>query len=278
MRNFIKAILLMALLSIPAFASAGFLEDKLIPKEESAFAKDYLQHVHDNDFAYVKSKLDPELLPTVTDDNLLRISAYFPGGEILSTELIGSQVNIINGVWTGNFTVEYHTKYGWAVGFVALKRIDTQLIVTAFSVHKANGSQEELNRFTLSGKSVLHYLVLIATVCVPLFILVTLITCIKTPIPKRKWLWIVFIILSIGAIQMNWTSGEYRLNLLQFQLFGAALMTISKYAPCVLTAGFPLGAILFWFWRPKYVAAAKVLKQAEVSEKLSEKLSEQVIT
>ncbi len=266
MRNFIKTILLVALFSISALASAGFLDDKLIPKEESAFARDYLQHVHDNDFSYVKSKIDPALLPEVTDDNLLRISAYFPGGEILSTELIGSHVNIINGVWTGNFTFEYHTNYGWAIGFVALKRIDAQLIVTAFSVHQASGSQEELNRFTLTGKSVLHYLVLIATVCIPLFILVTLIACIRTSIPKRKWLWIVFIILSIGAIQMNWTSGEYLLQLLRFQLFGAALVTVSKYSPCVLTAGFPLGAILFWFWRPKYVAAAKALKQAEASE------------
>jgi len=266
MRNFFKAIFLLAILSISAFASAGFLEDKLMPKEESDFAKDYLQHVHDNDFSYVKSKLDPELLPTVTDDNLQRIGAYFPGGEILSTELIGSHVNIINDTWTGNFTFEYHAKHGWAIGFVALKRIDGQLIVTAFSVHQASASQEELNRFTFSGKSAMHYLVLIATIGIPLFILVTLIACIKTPIPERKWLWIAFIILSIGAIQMNWTSGEYLLQLMRFQLFGAAFMSMSKYAPCVLTAGFPLGAILFWFWRPKYVAAAKALKQAETSE------------
>ncbi|EAU55600.1 hypothetical protein SPV1_01592 [Mariprofundus ferrooxydans PV-1] len=250
----LTSILIAAVLMLIAGCSYQDMADNLIPKQESAFAKDYLHRLQTRDFESIKKYIDPSIEAQVTDNKLLEAAKYFPSGNLLSTELIGSQVNVVNGNWQGNFSFEYHFSDGWALANVVLKKSDDNLSVIGFNVYRTKASQKELNKFTLGGKSALHYFVLALAVLAPLFILVTTYFCIRTPIPKRKWLWVVFVLVGIGSISINWSTGQFGIQPLSIKLFSASAFEAGPFAPWIISASIPLGAIIFWFKRKRFIA------------------------
>jgi hypothetical protein len=242
------------------------LSERFIPKEESGFAEDYLSKLRERDFTYVKSILSPELDAQVTDELLEKMAAYFREGEPLSVKIIGSQVNVLNGQWQGNFTFEYQFESGWNLANAALKKTDSGYQVIGVNVYQTEASQKELNAFGLSSKSGLQYLVLCLAVSVPLFILFTLIVCIRTPIQQKKWLWIIFVLLGFGAIQVNWTNGAYAFQLISVHLFGASATAAGPAAPWILSASAPLGAIVFWLRRKSLIERANKSSQRDAGD------------
>jgi hypothetical protein len=249
-------------------AKADLSDSLLVPQEEMKFAKDYLEKIRTRNFDYALSHIDTELSEQVSDEKLEEIAAYFPTGQLLSTELIGSQVNTFNDTWEGNFSFEYEFQSGWSVANVVLKRVDSITTVIGFNVYRTSASQKELNEFVLPGKTIQHYLVLVLACIVPVFIVITLIYCVKTPMLKRKWLWVLFVVGGIGTISINWTTGLYEFKILQYQLLGVGATAVGEYAPWMITAGFPLGAIVFWFKRNSFIEQGKANKsiQQDASE------------
>lgn len=256
MKN-LKIILTSILLLLTTACSYQDMADKLIPKKESQFAKEYLLRLQQRDYEHIKKYIDPSIESQVTDEKLVEITEYFPTGALLSTELIGSQVNVFNSQWQGNFSFEYQFSGGWALANVVLKKSDDALSVVGFNVYRTEASQRELNHFSLYGKSLLQYLILIVAVIALIFILVTTYFCIKTPIQKRKWLWVIFILVGIGSISVNWTTGQYGIQLLSIKLFSASAMASGPFAPWIISASIPLGAILFWFKRKGFIETGK---------------------
>src|SRR6185295_10348348 len=91
-------------------------------------------------------------------------------------------------------------------------------------------------------------LFLAATIAVGAFTIGTAIFCWLSPIPRRKWLWRIFVLLAFGTLSLNWTTGEIRYQLVYLLLLGAGF---SKpfYGPALLNIGLPVGALLFWWQR-----------------------------
>ena len=226
----------------------------LIPEAESEFAKDYISKLKNRDFEYVVSKFSPELLPQVTDELLEGMANRFRPGDPVSVQIIGSEVVESNAEWTGNFTIEYGYESGWNVASVALRRADDGYEVFGVYVYRTEQSQSEINAFGLSAKTPLQYFVLLLAVTTAAFIIFTLVTCIRTPIPGRKWLWVIFIVFGVGMIQVNWTTGDPSFQILTIKLFGASAVKAGPAAPWTVSASIPLGAIMFWFRRKKYIS------------------------
>jgi hypothetical protein len=233
------------------------MAEKLIPKEESRFAQDYLEKLQRKDLGYVKRHFDRSIKDQVTDEKLLEIANYFPRGELIKTQIIGSQVNVFNSEWQGNFSFEYQFSDGWALANVVLKKSGEALSVVGFNVYRTKTSQKELNRFIFTGKSVLQYLILVMAVAAPLIILVTMYFCFRTPIHKRKWLWILFILVGVGSVSVNWTTGQIGLQLLSLNLLSASAMAAGPYSPWIISASIPIGAIVFWFKRKGFIEASR---------------------
>lgn len=257
-------LLTFALLSLfmPA-CSYDEISESFIPKEESSFAKDYLARLRAQEYDYVKSMLSPEIASQVNDELLEKMANHFRPGEPKSVKIIGSHVNIHNGQWRGNFTFEYEFESGWNLANTALKKVGNGYEVIGLNVYQTAASQKEINAFNLSSKSVTQYSVFILAIAVPIFILCTLIVCIRTPIPRKKWLWIVFILFGIGAIQVNWTNGAYGFQLISFQLFGASAISAGPGAPYVLSVSVPLGALIFWLKRKKFILESSLTEKPE---------------
>ena len=229
------------------------MTDKLVPKEEANFAEEYLKKLKAKDFDYVKSKMSTEILAQANDDLLLEMSNYFRKGELLSTEIIDSEVKLQNGKWQGNFSFEYHFSDGWNIANATLRKVDGNYEVIGLNVYQTILSQKELRTFTLKNKSILQYLILLLSIIIPVFIIITAYYCARTPIPKRKWLWLLFVLLGISTVQVNWATGDIGFQLLSAHILGISFMSSNPYAPYVISASFPLGAIIFWFRRKRFI-------------------------
>jgi len=268
MKIMLKILLIIPILIITG-CSSEFLKEKIVPKVESEFAKVYLNNLQNKNFNYIKQYIDPIIKKDANDEKLLEIADYFPTGELLSTELIGSKVSLFNDNWRGTFTFEYQFSNGWAVANVTLKRNDKDLSVIGFHVYQRDTSQKEINQFTLANKSVLQYTVLTLGIVIIFFTLITLYFCIKTPMQKKKWLWILFILTGIGSLGVNWTTGEYGTQFLSINLFASSAASSGPHSPWIFSISIPLGAILFWIKRKNFIEKTEN-KNTLLEEELSD--------
>lgn len=265
-----KIMLLLLCLFTSIVSRADYSDSILVPKQEMGFAKEYLQAFLDQDFDFILENSDQAITGKLTKQSLLETRNLFPLSQVISAKLIGSNVHMTDDTWQGTFNFEYEFKSEavtelkpeWAVFTIRVVKEDSKLRTLAYRFTRTIASQAEINGFELVGKSALYYLVLAATVLVFLFILVTLVVCIKTPIPRRKWIWVLFVLGGIGTFSLNWTTGAYTLKLIELRLFGVGFGASSEYSPWMISVSFPLGAIIFWLMRASFIRQTQQ-KQAQ---------------
>ena len=125
---------------------------------------------------------------------------------------------------TGNkmstYNLGYEYDYGnlWVYYTFQIIEIENNLSISSFNMERSNQSLSSIHQFEIKGKSLAHFLWLGISILVTLFILITLVFAIKTPL-KKKWVWILFILFGIGAASLNWTTGEFEIKILTIKLF-----------------------------------------------------------
>lgn len=133
-----------------------------------------------------------------------------------------------------------------------MKRQSGKLMLEGVNILPAADSVQHLNAMTLTGKTPVHYAFVTAAVLLALFTAVSAFVCATTPIPRRRWLWIVFVLLGFGTLSLNWTTGEIGYQIVTAHLFATGFLK-PLYGPMVLDIAFPLGAIIFWFKRRGWI-------------------------
>lgn len=237
--------------------------NKMAPSEDVALAQNYINQLRDNKYDLIERDLDPTLkLPNI-HETLVRMAALIPAQQPISVKVVGVNVNNIsmNGKTTSNtnITFEYQFPRKWLLANVATQKKDGGFSIIGFNITPIADSLENINRFTLTGKNALQYGVLSLAIIFPLFILYALVICIRTKIEKRKWLWIIFVLFGIGQLAVNWTTGQWSLDPLQFQLFGAGAFS-PLFGAWTLSVSLPVGAIVFLLRRKKLMEAHSAAK------------------
>ena len=92
----------------------------------------------------------------------------------------------------------------------------------------------------------MQYAILCAAIGAALISLYALVLCIRTKLPGRKWPWVVFILLGIGKVWVNWKTGEQGVTPLSVQLFSASSFSAMYW---IVSASVPLGALAFLIYR-----------------------------
>lgn len=254
----IKLILICCVLFLGLGCSQEELMEKLIPKEEVEFSKRYLTLFQARDFEAIEKSLNPQLKNENLPSQLAQVAQFFPPDPPKSIEVVGSHTFSSGDKWQANLTFQYEFPSSWLLANVNLERIGSgELVVNGINVNPLHDSLANINKFSLSDKSAIHYIILLTAIILPIFIVFTLFACIRTPIRKRKWLWVVFVSLGFIQVSINWTSGEIGLNPLYFQLFGAGMVAAGKFAPWILSVSAPVGAILFWIKREKLISDSR---------------------
>lgn len=225
---------------------------KFAPSEESAVAERYLDDIRDGRFSEVLKHIAPQnrgefvkVLPA--------LRALVPHEPRKSVKIVGSRTVHQPDSVVYALTYEYEYSHTWLIKQIVLQRVGRDLTITGIHFTPLTDSIEHVNRFTLTGKGALHFGFLLAALSILLFIAWTAIVCWRTKMPKRKWLWMIFVLLGFGSLTLNWTSGEIAYQLIAFVLFGVGFHQ-ELYGPVLLQVGFPVGAIFFWLRRRKWLA------------------------
>ena len=225
----------------------------IAPADDEEFATQYLEILREGDLEKAKSLLDPQFVREGIDSKLDAVASFLRQGESASFELVGCNVSSGPDRRRTNLTYQCELTDSWLIASVVVDTVKGKKRIAGIHVKPIAQPLGKLNAFTLSGKGAGHYVMLFLAVGIPVFILCTLVVCIRTKMRKRKWLWIIFILLGIGKVGLNWTTGGIVFNLLSFhvQLMGASVVKQGPYAPWILSVSVPLGAILFAIRRKK---------------------------
>jgi hypothetical protein len=113
-----------------------------------------------------------------------------------------------------------------------------------------------VNRFTLSGRGAAQYTILALAVLAPLLSLYALVLCVRTKMRRTKWLWLVLVLMGIGKIVVNWTTGQVFFTPIAFQLPPAGANAV-LYGPWQVYVSLPVGAIVFLALRSKLAVPAQ---------------------
>ncbi len=234
------------------------LAKKATTEDENRIVQEVISAIQTEDF----SKLNPILGPSIAGENLKKglptIRPYFQHGAVQSAEPIGHFQNSNAQITVGqNPTRMTRTALTYEVKFadgyfnflaVTIDEKDGSKSIAGINVQDGPSTVEN-SKFSFLGKSPMHYLFLILTIGIPLLVLYAAILCFKMK-PRRRWLWIIFIVWTFGTISMNWTTGHISITPLRSLIFGGGF-TAPELQPPVFFIGLPVGAIVFLLRRKK---------------------------
>ncbi len=206
-----------------------------------------------HDFDAIEAKLDPKLKDAALRGNLKQIADIFPPEKPKDIKVVGANTVSTSSSSQFNLTFQYEYTDKWLLANVMLEKTGNVLVVKAVHVEPLRDSLENINRFTFDGKGVAHYAVFLAAILIPVLIVVSLVLCMRTPIPKRKWLWVLFVLCGVVQFSLDWTTGAFNINPLSFQLLGAGFFKPYPFGAVTIGVSLPLGAIVFLFQRKKWL-------------------------
>lgn len=256
-QKFMKKLPILSLIFLLFLSGCGLsptmVEDFADDSKEEIATK-YIQQIVDGEYEEILDALEPKLKPQLNEDILSKMSEVLGSDEIKEINLIGYNAHTFNREPTRyNLTYQYGYGNKWILVNVAFRSLaNGKNEIFGLNVYNPmSKSLQDTHRFTFTDKTAIHYLFFVCCIVVPFFILGTLIVCIRTKLKKRKWLWIIFILVGLVSFSINWTTGQWGVRALNIQLFGSGAAAASIYAPWILSFSIPLGAILFWFRRNK---------------------------
>ena len=224
---------------------------------ERAFPRSYLQLLADARLDSAFSLLAPQIRSDTARTVMREVGALLKDARLDSMHLIGVNIGSF-GQDSRDVNLSYEmptAKGGWLVSNVAAHYAGATLTVTGFSAHSIKSQLEVLNRFTLSGKSLTHYLWLTLALLIPIGTIIVAVYVARTPGMPRRWLWVIVSLVAVPTFFINWTTGELGVESVSFLLFGGAATSAGPAAPWVVSFALPVGALAAyvkaWRWRQR---------------------------
>ncbi len=252
----------------PEEGLANFAMGWLAPKAESAQARQYVEDIRNGKYAAIEAAFDRQFVTPEMPAQLAKVTALFPKEKPARIYLVGTNTATMDKQTTYRLTYQYSFAHDWLLAEVIMKRTDGKLVLYGVHVRPMTDSVQRANALTLRGKSLIHYAFAIGALLVFAFTAITAYVCATTPIPRRRWLWILFVMVGFGIVGFNWTTGEIGVGFLTVQLFSFGFIK-PLFAPMVLKLSFPLGAIVFWsrrhVWLDEAATPSKDIRVDSVS-------------
>jgi len=227
----------------------------LAPSVDQQVATRYIDLLRHHQFDQIETDLDSSLQTPDIHAALVRLAAAFPAQDPVSVKLVGANTFHSPSVDKKNISFEYQFPDRWLLVSVATQGSGGIRKIYGLHVKVLSDSLENINRFTLSGKGVSQYAALALGTIALIFTLYALVVCIRTRIAKRKWLWIIFILVGFGKLSVNWTTGQWGFMPASIQLFSSSAAA-QLYGPWIVAVSFPLGALWFLLRRKHLIASA----------------------
>lgn len=248
-----KLKILIVFISALMLAGCGSYKEwfqSVVPKDEDAFARQFIELIRAGQIEAASNMLDPSIRTGDTANGLAQIQQMLSQGEPLSIEAVGVNWVIMEGRTRSSLTYQIQFPKSWMLANVVVDKAGSNLSLLGFHVNPLSASLGEINAFTLAGKSLLHYLFLAVVLFIPLFLIYMVVLIVRSKV-RRKWLWIPFMFFGICQFSLNWTTGEFGFQPIYFHIPGVGLYRPGLYAPWFLFTSIPIGAIIFLIKRKK---------------------------
>lgn len=220
------------------------LMKKFTPPDDELFARTYFDQLRQGEFDQIVSDLDPSEENPGVRVKLVEMASLIPAGAPVSVKVVGAHVFRNRESSTTSITLEYQFPSKWLLVDVTTQKKAEASTVVGFHVTPQSDSLENLNRFTLVGKSAIQYSILTLGVGSLAFSFYVLILCIRTKDVNRKWLWMLFILVGVEKVAINWKTGQLTFGVIAFNITSASA-SHALYGPWTVAVFLPLGAILF---------------------------------
>ena len=244
LKGFLFARWLVVLLSLCGCDQRAIFE-KFVPQEETALTKELIAKLAARDLDAVEGALEPSLRTPEARQKLEEIARLLPPGAPKTVEVVGATTRQMPSATTYDLTLEYQYASSWVLANAVLVRNDGKVTVQRIHLLPRSQSMEAENRFTFEGKGALHYVVVAMAIAIPLLIVYAAVVCLMSKIPRGKWLWVLFIVVGLAQLQLNWTTGAWEIRPLQVSLLGAGYTRLGPVGPYILQIALPVGAIVF---------------------------------
>ncbi len=227
----------------------GWLLERIAP-DAIRDGKGYFEELRQRQVDQILQSFDPSEDKDRLRGELGKVIALVPQQEPLGVETLGVTAECKGtGVCTKLITLEYKYPDRWILFQVKVSNRSGDYSITNLYVEPESMPLESISQFTLRGKSWLHYAILLMNLLSIGLAFYALVLCIRTPIKKRKWLWIIITILGIGKLGIEWSSGE-----LWYKVFHISILPggwgFELDGP-FMYASIPAGAILFLLMRSR---------------------------
>jgi len=229
------------------------ISESEVSNEANVIAKTYIEKLLTGNIDYCFNNFDTQFQDEKLKRFLFEAYSFIKGKKLLSSSIISYKTTTIyNESKIINYELCYEYEYNdfWIYFNFHIQQNNKEIKVLGLNIIPYKNSLHEVNKFTLMNKDLIHFFFLFMVIIIPLFIIFSIIYCFKTPL-KRKWLWILFMLFGIISFKLNWTTGDFELQLLNIRLLGAGFSRFGTVSPWILSFAVPVGAILFWIKKRK---------------------------
>jgi len=218
---------------------------KVASDEDQQGATQCIDALRNRRFDAIETHLDPSLRSPETRTTLEHMAGMLPPGQPDAVKLIGANINVSEqGARTADLIYQYSFGKRWFMVNCATRTdADTRSIV-ALNVKEMEFPIEQQAGFGLANKTPGQYGILVAAVLILGLTLTALITCIMDKQLTRKWLWVLFILVGIGKLSINWNSGTWDFSPVSILPFSVSAVS-RGYAGWVLSIALPVGAAVY---------------------------------
>jgi hypothetical protein len=175
------------------------------------------------------------------------MAAFFPVGESGVTHLERYASNQVVGAAT-YYELVFETIFpGRAVLTQVKMRGDgARFWLEHLQVLALTAPLEKIHAFSFSGRGPRHYLFFLGMFVVPAIVIAALVLWARRRRELRhKWLWLAAVVLAVGDLTINWTSGAFRGSPVQLRALGVAFGRDGLHGPWFLSLSLPIGAVAF---------------------------------
>jgi len=249
-RQIIRSITLIGILFLVVFAGcdpAGVM-NKMTPQQDESVARNYIDQLRQNKFDQIEKDMDSSISDSDIPGALVKMAAMFPAQDPVSVKVVGVNIFRVPNSSTTDITLEYEFPQKWLLARVVTQKRDGIATITGFHVNPIRDSLENLNKFTLLGKGVAQYTVLLLAVLSSLLSLYAFVVCIRTERGKRRWLWLILVLVGVCKLGVNWTTGQSSFVPLVVWLPPAGAAA-PPYGAWTVYVSIPLGALAFLILR-----------------------------
>lgn len=237
---------LFALLALTIAACGGDGYDmikRFTPADADARARATLAQLAARHSDSIEARLAPSVDRDYGHVALQKLDSLLGGQRFDTIRVIGAQTST-NGVTRHvNLSYELHSEMGWTLANVATVDSAGDWAIEGISARPIERTLENETAFSLRGKSATHWLWLAMTIaCAGLALGTAIFLATRRAMPKR-WRWVLFSLVGVGAASLDWASGATTFRLINLQVPSASALRAGPAAPWILTFAFPVGAI-----------------------------------